>query len=56
MSTFTNIFALAFLRELVANAACKKIPDFCEESVKKIARYIINSSPKHSVVFIEFCD
>ncbi|KAG5328555.1 SCND3 protein, partial [Acromyrmex heyeri] len=38
---------------LVANAACNKIPDFCEEFIKKIARYI-NSSPKRSAVFTEF--
>ncbi|KAG5340317.1 SCND3 protein, partial [Acromyrmex heyeri] len=40
---------------LIANAACNKIPDFCEEFIKKIARYI-NSSPKRSAVFTEFCE
>ena len=40
---------------LVANAACNKIPDCCDEFIKKIARYI-NSNPKRSVVFTEFCE
>jgi len=40
---------------LIAHAACGKIPDYCEEFVKKIANYI-NSSPKRSAIFEEFCE
>lgn len=40
---------------LVANNACSKIPNYCEEFVKKIANYI-NSSPKRSAIFDEFCE
>ena len=40
---------------LVALAACKKIPDICEEFIRKIAFYI-NSSPKRTAIFREFCE
>lgn len=40
---------------LAAHAACAKMPDFCEEFLKKIASYI-NSSPKRLAIFNEFCD
>lgn len=39
---------------LAAHAACAKIPQCCEEFVKKIANYI-NNSPKRTSVFREFC-
>lgn len=38
---------------MAAHAACAKIPDFCEEFLRKIATFI-NSSPKRSAVFDEF--
>jgi len=38
---------------LVAHSACNKIPDYCEEFVKKVATFI-NSSPKRSAIFEEF--
>jgi len=40
---------------LIANAACSKIPDYCEEFVKKVASFI-NSSPKRSAIFQEFSE
>jgi len=40
---------------LIAHAACAKIPGVCEEFVRKIANYI-NSSPKRSAIFREFCE
>jgi len=40
---------------LAAHAACSKIPEFCEEFIKKIANYI-NSSLKRSAVFRKFCE
>ena len=40
---------------LIAHAACSKIPHYCEEFKKKIATYI-NSSPKRSAIFVEFCE
>lgn len=40
---------------LAAHAACTKIPSFCDDFLKKIS-YYINSSPKHSAIFHEFCD
>jgi len=40
---------------LVAHAACSKIPQVCEEFLKKIASYI-NSSPKRSAIFREFSE
>jgi len=36
---------------LAVHAACVKIPDFCEEFLKKIASYI-NSSPKRLAVIM----
>ncbi|XP_066583780.1 protein FAM200A-like [Prorops nasuta] len=38
---------------LAANAACSKIPDFCEDFMKKISTYV-NSSPKRSAIYEEF--
>lgn len=40
---------------LVAFAACHVIPDICEEFIRKIAFYI-NSSPKRTAIFREFCE
>jgi len=40
---------------LVANIACREIPDYCEDFVKKLG-YYINSSPKRSAIFDEFCE
>jgi len=40
---------------LVAHAACAKIPEFCEEFLRKIANYI-NTSPKRTAIFNESCD
>jgi len=40
---------------LAAHAACAKMPDFCEEFLRKVVNYI-NSSPKRSAIFKEFCD
>jgi len=40
---------------LAAHEASTKIPEFCEEFIKKIANYL-NSSPKHSAIFHEFCE
>jgi len=40
---------------LIAHAACAKIPGVCEKFVRKIANYI-NSSPKRSAIFREFCE
>ncbi|KAL6421193.1 hypothetical protein ACFW04_013746 [Cataglyphis niger] len=40
---------------LVAHAACTKIPDQCEEFKKKIATFI-NSNPKRSAIYQEFCE
>lgn len=40
---------------LAAHEASTKLPEFCEEFVKKIANYL-NSSPKHSAIFHEFCE
>ncbi|XP_066598916.1 zinc finger protein 862-like [Prorops nasuta] len=37
---------------LVANAACNKIPDICEDFIKKISTYI-NNSPKRSAIYDE---
>jgi hypothetical protein len=38
---------------LVANIACRKIPDYCEDFVKKLG-YYINSSPKRSAILKNF--
>ncbi|XP_070515358.1 protein FAM200A-like [Cardiocondyla obscurior] len=38
---------------LVAHSACNKIPEYCEEFVKKVATFI-NSSPKRSAIFEKF--
>ncbi|XP_070526469.1 protein FAM200A-like [Cardiocondyla obscurior] len=38
---------------LIAHNACSKIPEHCEEFVKKVATFI-NSSPKRSAIFEEF--
>jgi len=40
---------------LAAHAACVKIPNSCEEFLRKIASYI-NSSPKRLAIFDEFCE
>lgn len=40
---------------LVAHAACAKIPEHCEEFVRKIANFI-NSSPKRSAIYREFSE
>lgn len=40
---------------LITHSACAKIPEYCEEFVKKIANFI-NSSPKRSAVFEEFLE
>ncbi|XP_070513038.1 protein FAM200A-like [Cardiocondyla obscurior] len=40
---------------LVANAACDKIPHVYEDFIKKMA-YYVNSSPKRSAIFREFCN
>jgi len=39
---------------LAARAACNNIPDFCDDFLKKIAKYV-NSSPKRSAIFRDFC-
>lgn len=39
---------------LIAQAACTKIPSFCDDFLKKIVTYI-HSSPKRSAIFQEFC-
>ena len=40
---------------LAAHAACSKMPDICEEFLRNIASYI-NSNPKRSAIFNEFCE
>ncbi|XP_070526379.1 protein FAM200A-like [Cardiocondyla obscurior] len=40
---------------LVANAACDKISHVYEDFIKKMA-YYVNSSPKRSAIFREFCN
>ena len=40
---------------LAAHAACAKMPDFCEEFLKKLANYI-NGSPKRSAIFNELSE
>src|SRR5580765_5994082 len=40
---------------LAAHAACAKIPEYCEEFVKKIANYI-NGSPKRAAIYQEFSE
>lgn len=40
---------------LVAHAACAKLPQVCDEFLKKIANYV-NSSPKRSAIYREFSE
>lgn len=40
---------------LISRATCTKIPDYCEEFLKKISAFIKNS-PKRTAVYDKFCN
>jgi len=40
---------------LAAHATCAKIPEYCEEFLKKMANYV-NSSPKRAAIYQEFSE